>query len=199
MHNGPRLRRQCHSSPTPPWRDLCITRLVFQGATAFAPTPGVSNGVRSQSNQGDAVLHPLHGERQTRPSAAEFGEGSSVPATPPSTRAKPAPIQPDASFPAPVLQLPRALEGSKKGGRDRPKTPGSLETGGEQGRPGPDAGPKPASARPNAGSASLRAYPTAPPPPTPVGIDTASRSPSGYQPPTPAASLTRLTPQPAPV
>ena len=34
-------------------------------------------GGRCQSHRGDAVLHPLQGERQTRPSPAKVSEGSS--------------------------------------------------------------------------------------------------------------------------
>ena len=43
---------------------------------------GECNGVRCQSIQGDAGVHPLRGERQNRPSSAEFGEGSSAQPTP---------------------------------------------------------------------------------------------------------------------
>ena len=46
--------------------------------------------------------------------------------------------------------------GSQRAGRDRPKIPGSRGTEGEQGRPGPDAAPEPATARLSAGSTSLK-------------------------------------------
>ena len=49
------------------------------------PAPSSPEGARCQSLRGDAVLSPLLGERQIRPSSAEIGEGSS---------AQPAPCHP---------------------------------------------------------------------------------------------------------
>ena len=49
---------------------------LSEGSPARGRYP--SSHVRMQSNTDRAVLHPLQGERQTRPSSAEFGEGSSA-------------------------------------------------------------------------------------------------------------------------
>ncbi len=58
----------------------------------------------------------------------------------------------------PPMYVPTAMDcpGSQRAGRDRPKIPGSRGTEGEQGRPGPDAAPEPATARLSAGSTSLK-------------------------------------------
>ena len=74
----------------------------------------------------------------------------------------------------PPMYVPTALDcpGSQRAGRDRPKIPGSRGTEGEQGRPGPDAAPEPATARLSAGSTSLKPTQSPHHPTIPLGIDT---------------------------
>ena len=75
-HNAPCPRRCASSLSLSLWSPLCKSRGPRRRGRSYS-YPGESHGARFQSIQGDAVLHPLQGERQIRASSAESGEGSS--------------------------------------------------------------------------------------------------------------------------